>query len=80
MSSRGTGRDYAIRRLERDHPDLHAKVVEGSLSAHAAMVEAGLLPVTFTIRITTPAVIARTLRSQLPPDVLEAVRRELDAA
>jgi hypothetical protein len=32
---------YAMARLRRDRPDLHARVLAGELSAHAGMVEAG---------------------------------------
>ena len=41
--SRPTGntRSAALRRLRKDRPDLHAKVIAGELSAHRAMVEAG---------------------------------------
>ncbi len=76
----GTSREQALRSLRKNAPELHSRVLAGELSPHAAMVEAGLRPQTFTIRITSPEIIARTLRKQLPPDVLEAVRRELDAA
>lgn len=37
----GTSRQAAIRRLRKDRPDLHAEVIAGNLSAHAAMVSAG---------------------------------------
>jgi hypothetical protein len=37
----GTTRRYALRRLRKDRPDLHARVLGGELSANAAMVEAG---------------------------------------
>jgi len=37
----GNSRDAALRRLRKDQPKLHAKVLSGELSAHAAMVEAG---------------------------------------
>lgn len=39
--SQGTSREYALRRLRKDRPDLHERVLSGELSAHAAMVEAG---------------------------------------
>lgn len=38
----GTGRDYLLRRLRRDRPDLAEAVLEGRASAHAAAVEAGI--------------------------------------
>lgn len=37
----GTSRDAALRRLRKDRPDLHARVIADELTAHAAMVEAG---------------------------------------
>lgn len=37
----GTSADAALRRLRKDRPDLHARVLDGELSAHAAMIEAG---------------------------------------
>lgn len=37
----GTSRDAAIRRLRKDRPDLHQKVLAKELSPHAAMIEAG---------------------------------------
>jgi hypothetical protein len=37
----GNSRDAALRRLGKDRPDLHKRVLAQELSAHAAMVEAG---------------------------------------
>lgn len=37
----GTSVDAALRRLRKDRADLHARVLAGEISAHAAMVEAG---------------------------------------
>lgn len=37
----GTSKAAALRRLRKDRPDLHAEVLAGNLSAHAAMVDAG---------------------------------------
>jgi hypothetical protein len=38
---RGTSRQYALRRLRNNRPDIHARVLAGELSPHAAMIEAG---------------------------------------
>lgn len=38
---RGTSSTYALRRLRKSRPDLHADVLAGELSPHAAMVDAG---------------------------------------
>lgn len=37
----GTSRTYALRKLRKDRPDLHAEVLAGTVSAHRAMVQAG---------------------------------------
>lgn len=66
----GNTETAALRRLRKDQPDLHAQVLAGELSAHAAMVQAGYRPRTITIRTDNAASIARTLRKHLTPDVL----------
>jgi hypothetical protein len=37
----GTSRARALRRLRKDRPDIHERVIAGELSPHAGMVEAG---------------------------------------
>jgi hypothetical protein len=37
----GTTRQYALRKLRKDRPDLHRRVLDGELSPHAGMVLAG---------------------------------------
>jgi hypothetical protein len=37
----GTTAAYAIRRLRRDRPDIHARVLAGEITPHAGMIEAG---------------------------------------
>jgi hypothetical protein len=36
----GTSRQQALRKLRKSRPDLHAQVLKGKLSPHAAMIEA----------------------------------------
>jgi hypothetical protein len=38
---KGNSEAYALRRLRKDRPDLHARVLSGEFSAHGAMVKAG---------------------------------------
>lgn len=40
-SVQGTSEVYALRRLRKQAPELHKQVIDGELSANAAMVEAG---------------------------------------
>lgn len=71
---RGTSTDYALRRLRKDAPELHAEVIGGNLSAHAAMVKAGFRPRTFTVR-PDPESAARTLRKYMSPEQLAQLAR-----
>ena len=66
----GTTKDQALRRLRKDAPELHAEVLAGRLTAHAAAVQAGFRPRTFTVRVDSPESIANSLRRQLDPEVL----------
>lgn len=75
----GTKRSYALDLLSRKAPELHADVLAGKLSAHAAMVKAGFRHRTFTVPADKPERIAATLRRQLDPDTLSAVIQLLEA-
>jgi len=71
----GDGRDVALRRLRKDRPDLHAKVLDGTLSAHGAMVEAGLRHRTVIVRVTDPRSAAKMLADNMSDeDLAELVR------
>lgn len=73
----GTTKDRALRKLRKDAPELHAEVLAGRLSAHAAMVKAGYRPRTFTVRADSPESVAATLRRQLDPAQLAELARLL---
>ena len=73
----GTSKEYALRRLRKDAPELHARVLAGELSPHAAMIEAGFRPPTFTVRADTADTVAATLRRRLAPEMLAEVRQIL---
>lgn len=77
LAPRGTSKEYALRKLRKDAPELHARVLAGDLSPHAAMIEAGFRPPSFTVRATTPESIAAALQRKLPPEVLNEVKRLL---
>jgi hypothetical protein len=47
----GNTRAAALRRLRKDRPDLHKRVLSQELSPHAAMIEAGFRPKTITLPI-----------------------------
>lgn len=73
----GTSKDAALRRLRKDAPELHADVLAGRLTAHAAMVTAGFRPKTFTVRADDTTSVARTLRKNLTPEQLAELGRLL---
>lgn len=75
----GTSKAYCSFRLERDAPELYARVLAGEMSVHAAAVQAGITLPRFTVIVKTPAGVAGTLRKQLPPDMLAEVVRLLAA-
>lgn len=72
----GTTADAALRRLRKDAPELHAQVIAGDLSPHAAMLAAGFRHKTISIRIDNPQSIAATLHRHLS-DEARAELREL---
>jgi hypothetical protein len=76
---RGTSREYALRRLRKDAPEMHAAVLAGDLTPHAAMVAAGLTRRRFTVVVTTPEAVANTIRSKVPAEMLPAVLAHLAA-
>ncbi|MGY3520200.1 hypothetical protein ACVMYR_28235 [Micromonospora sp. PTRAS2] len=74
---RGTSKDYALRRLRKDAPDLHAEVLAGNLSAHAAMVKAGFTPPRFTVQAKSAEQVVDALRRHLTPELLAEVVAKL---
>jgi len=73
----GNTETYIRRRLRRDNPDLADRVESGDLSPHAAAVQAGFRPKTFTVRADRPESIVATLRRQLDPETLAMVTKLL---
>lgn len=70
---RGNADTYIRRRLKRDNPDLAERVESGELSPHAAAIQAGFKPKTFTVRADRAESIVTTLRRQLDPETLAMV-------
>jgi hypothetical protein len=72
----GNSESAALRRLRKDRPDLLARVIEGEVSAHAAMVAAGFRPKTITIRLDVQHA-AKTLVRHFSSDELRELRKLL---
>lgn len=72
----GTSKQRALRTLRDRDPALHARVLAGELSPHAAMVEAGFRKPTMTVPANVEA-LARVLRRRLSGDDLAELLRLL---
>ena len=75
----GTSKEAGLRRLRKDRPDLHAEVLAGRLSTHAAMVTAGFRRRKISIPVGTPADAAQALRRNLEPDQIKELVQLLAA-
>ena len=75
----GTSREASLRRLRKDAPELHAEVLAGRLSAHAAMIQAGFRRKTVSVPVDTPEAVAKALRKNLNPEDIAALVKLLDS-
>jgi len=66
-SPTGNTTDAALRRLRKDAPALHSRVLTGELSPHAAMIEAGFRKRTITIKVD-PQSAAQTIARHFDRD------------
>jgi hypothetical protein len=70
----GNARDQALRRLRRQRPDLHARVLAGELSAHRAAIEAGFRQPTISVPVdSVEHAIEALLRRFTPEELLRAL-------
>lgn len=67
-SEQGNSQSYALRKLRKDRPDLHEKVLAGELKPNAAMEEAGFRKLVRSVRMDDPDSAARTLRKFMTPE------------
>ncbi len=74
----GNNSQYALRKLRKDASKLHAEVLDGKLSPHAAMVKAGFRPKTFTV-VHEPTACADTLKRKFTAKQLQVIIARLSA-
>lgn len=74
----GTAPEAALRKLRKDRPDLHAHVLAGDLSPHAAMLEAGFRRRTATIYVDTPQAALQALLRRFTHNQLRDALDELE--
>lgn len=63
-ASQGNSIEYTLRRLRKDHPELHEKVLANEMSPNAAAIEAGFRKRTVTVTLEVDA-IARVIKKHL---------------
>ncbi|WP_405812626.1 hypothetical protein OG241_50210 [Streptomyces sp. NBC_01390] len=73
----GTSRAAGLRRLRKNRPDLHAEVLAGRMSTHAAMIRAGFRQRKLSIPVSSTEDAAMALRRHLEPDQLTELVRLL---
>jgi hypothetical protein len=73
----GTSREAGLRRLRKARPDLHAEVLAGTLSTHAAMVAAGFRKRKISIPVTSAEDAAKALRRNLEPEQVRELAKLL---
>lgn len=72
----GTSESYSLNRLKREDTGLFNQVVAGELSAHAAMLEAGLRKPTRTVRVdSAEAAITALLRVFTKEELMLALEK-----
>lgn len=70
----GNAVNYALLRLGEQRPDLHAEVLAGTKSAHAACVEAGFRRRTITVPVDVERAAATLRRHFTSDEIAEIVR------
>lgn len=70
----GTSAPAAHRRLSKDRPDLHERVLAGELSPHGAMVEAGFRPPRISVRLDDPQRAANAIKRGATPEFIEQLK------
>jgi hypothetical protein len=79
LKDRGNANTYAIAKLRKDAPAIHARVLAGEFSAHAGMIEAGFRKKAPS-RKQTPFELISKLLPKLTDDELDAVHRLISRA
>lgn len=73
----GTSKEAGLRRLRKDRPDLHAEVLAGNLSTHAAMVKAGFRRKLVSVPVDKPENTAKAIRRNMDPEAVAQLAKLL---
>ena len=73
----GNSKSYTISRLEREAPELFAQVKDGTLSAHAAAIQAGFRKPTISLPLHDPIAAAGRLARSMEREKARELAEEL---
>ena len=76
MLRQGNSKDYSLRRLQRERRDLHQDVLAGRISAHRAMVKAGLRKASLSVPLDAEG-FAKAIQRHLGADQLRTLGQVL---
>jgi hypothetical protein len=68
-----------LRRLRKDFPDLHKRVLKNELSVSQAAIEAGIYPKRISISVVSPKSAAGTIINAVDDDYIHRLIEELQA-
>lgn len=71
----GTGAAYSLRKLRKDAPEIHKKVLDGELSPHAGMVTAGFRKKSITVPLEVEGIARRLIKNLSTEQVQELIVR-----
>lgn len=71
----GNTRAAGIRRLRKDRPDLHERVIAGEMKVNAAMIEAGFRPKTRSVALDPERIAALVIQEFDPEQIAELIER-----
>ncbi len=69
------GKQYAIRKLRKDRPDLHKKVLNNLISPNAAMIEAGFRKKTFTVVMEVDTIVNAINKHFKKEDIVKIINK-----
>lgn len=72
----GTTRQAALRRLKKDRPDMHKRVLSGELSANKAMIEAGFRKQRFS-SARDPEALAAKIKKEFTREEIDTIKNIL---
>jgi len=73
----GNSKAAGLRRLRKDRPDLHQRVMSGDMTTHAAMREAGFRKPSITLQANNPSHAAERIREVLGTDFADQLKEAL---